>query len=127
MRHVLYILPIVLVFGILISFFMASGNLYGVLAIVVVEIICISILRRMFYSKEILMEDERILRIKELAARKTLQVLYVVLALLLGLFAVFYYRGYGSEYLSLCFLLMSILLLTLVVDFMFRQYYSRVM
>lgn len=127
MRHVLYILPIVLVFGILISLFMASGNLYGFLAIVVVEIICISILRRMFYSKEILMEDERILRIKELAARKTLQVLYVVLALLLGLFAVFYYRGYGSEYLSLCFLLMSILLLTLVVDFMFRQYYSRVM
>jgi len=127
MRHVLYTLPVALIFGILVSFFVLSGNLYGFLATVVVEVICISILRRMLVKKKILMEDERIFRIKELAARKTLQILYVTLALLLGFFAVFYYRGYGSEYFFICLPLMSILLFTLITELVFRQYYGEVM
>lgn len=45
----------------------------------------------------------------------------------LGFFAIFYYRGYGSEYLFMCLLLMSILLFILIIDLMFRRYYSEVM
>ncbi|AEC51037.1 hypothetical protein PNA2_0119 [Pyrococcus sp. NA2] len=116
---------VILTMGYVLGWAVSNGDLALAFATLIVGALVVNLYYASLRRKGYILEDERTLRIEEISARRTLQVLMITLAFLVVYLSIVQKKSPELRY---AFILAEfVLVFTMLLHIAFRRYYGRVM
>ncbi|ASJ16463.1 hypothetical protein A3L04_04925 [Thermococcus chitonophagus] len=118
-------LGIIVAMGAFLGWFIGRGSFVGAMVVFALGAVFLNLYYEFLRRKGYILEDERIIRMEEISARRTLQVILVILAVSM-IYLSTKVRS-NSSYKGLMSFSGLLLFVLLIIHGIFRIYYSRVM